>query len=350
MRKHHIIIASSIGLLGTGLLIWKIFSKPLASPDSILDDVDTQVTPHHETTSFPELTVGGAAITPAELQWEYDLHTVAPKFADSDDIFGLGAPSKDSPVDPVPLLEGPELRERVIATVTERKILYRYIAEKVKTFDLGDPSRFTQCLSEVNDVAAANPKFFQSGMSRQYLKSKLCEQAIIEQYLNDQFFKSIDVSQAEIASYYRTHERDFKRPLRAKFRQIVVAKEDLAQELRRQVKPSNFEELAKKHSIAPEAAQGGLLGPFSKEQLPTLFDIVFAMDIGEISGVIKSEYGFHIIMATERIAPKTLSLNEATPVIKSELYRGKKLATYQKWLITAMNAISVTTPASGLNQ
>jgi hypothetical protein len=350
MKKRHIVIITSVGLLSAGLIIWKVFSKPLPSPDSISDESETTKPLQHEAYQFPELTVGGATITPADLQWEYDLHTIAPKFADSDDSFGMAAPPKDTPHEPMPPPEGIELRERVIASVTERKILYRYIAEKAPNFDLDNPSRFTHCLAQVNDVAAANPEFFQSGKSRERLKSKLCEQSIIEQYLNDYVFKSVDVDPSEIASYYRTHEKDFKRPMRARFRQIVVAKEDLAHELKKETKPSNFAALAKKHSITPEAAQGGLLGPFSKEQLPTLFDIVFAMDIGEISGVIKSEYGFHIIMPTERLAPQTLSLAEATPVIKSELLRGKKLDTYQKWLTTAMNAVSVTSPATGINQ
>jgi peptidyl-prolyl cis-trans isomerase C len=351
MKTRHIVITLSIGLLGAGFLIWKIFSKPLASADSISSsESETTPQPNHEVYQFPELTVGESTITPADLQWEFDLHTVAPKFADSDDNFGLGPPPKVTLEEPIALPEGPELRERVIASVTERKILYQYIAEKVKNFDLSDPSRFTQCLAQVNDVAAASPDFFQSGKSRERLKSKLCEQSIIDQYLNDQVFKSVDVSPSEIASYYRTHEKDYKRPLRAEFRQIVVASESLAHEIRKEIKPSNFAVLAKKHSVTPEAAQGGHLGPFSKEQLPTLFDIVFAMNIGEISGVIKSDYGFHIIMPTARIAPQTLSLAEATPVIKSELLRGKKLSTYQKWLTTAMNAVSVTSPSTGINQ
>jgi peptidyl-prolyl cis-trans isomerase C len=133
-------------------------------------------------------------------------------------------------------------------------------------------------------------------------------------------------------------------------RQVVVAKEDLANELRKSIKQSNFSDLAKKHSITPEAANGGLIGPFSKEQLPTLFDIVFSMNAGDISGVIKSEYGFHIIMPVQKLPPQTISLTEATPEIRAELIRTKQLDAFQRWLNTAMNAISVTSPSSGIMQ
>ena len=131
---------------------------------------------------------------------------------------------------------------------------------------------------------------------------------------------------------------------------MVVAKEDQAGDIRKIIKQSNFSDLARKHSITPEAEKGGLIGPFSKEQLPTLFDIVFSMNTGEISGVIKSEYGYHIIMPVQKLPPQTLSYAEAAPEIRAELLRSKKLEAFQRWLNTAMNAISVSSPNTGLLQ
>lgn len=349
MKTRYTLVATIIVLLGIGFAIWKIFSKPLPTSDTIVEIEPGQSAQTTEKTNFQELIVGGKSISPGDLAWEMDLHTKIPQLPDQiDQIKDQKSPGEETTKQP-DVTESPELRERIVTSVIERKVLYQFIAEKAKGFDLSDPSRFTKCVAQVAEVTTANPDFFSSSISRERLKTKLCEQSIIEQYLEEHIFRPISVTGDEITSYYRTHEKNFKKPTRIKLRQIVLAKEDTASELRKEIKPSNFEYLARKHSITPEAEEGGLIGPFSKEQLPTLFDIVFSMDIGEISGVIKSEYGFHIIMPTERIPPQTLSLAEATPEIRAELLRTKKLDAFQRWLNSALNAISVTSPNSGIS-
>lgn len=340
IKKYGFAVLAMI-FFGVGVLLWKHFSKPLPIIDSLSDTEEPEAPTDSGVTSLPELTVGSLTITPDELKWELELHTIAPL---------LGEQKGQTGLDPITLpKEGEsELRDRVISAVLERKIAYLYITEKSKNFDPSDPSRFTKCLSMMADITKENPNFFATRKSRERLKNKLCEQSVIEQFLDERVFNSIVISSTDVASYYRTHEKEFKKPLRVTMRQIVVATEAEAQQLRKEAKPSNFAELARKHSIAPESVKGGLLGPFSKEQLPTLFDIVFSMGIGQISGVIKSDFGFHLIMPIERHPAQTLSLSEASPQIKAEFQRTKKLEAYQKWLGVAMNTIPVTTTPSGL--
>lgn len=334
-------------LIAAGFTVWKIFSKPLPTPDTLPELGSTTTTKPQSANEFQEIQVGGATILPGDFNWELELHTKVPNFEDSEDVFGIPKAPTSTPQPPIELEDGLELRERIVSAVIERKVLYRYIQDKARGFDLGDPSRFSKCLSEVQEVAQSNKEFFGPSASRERLKAKICEESIIQQYLEEQIFRPLSVSEAEIASYYRTHEKSYRKPTRVILRQVVVAKEELANEIRKNIKPSNFSELARKHSITPEGEKGGLMGPFSKEQLPTLFDIVFSMNSGEISGVIKSEYGYHIIMPVQKLPPQTLSYAEAAPEIRAELLRTKKLEAFQRWLNTAMNAISVTSPNTG---
>jgi hypothetical protein len=335
-------------LIVVGFCIWKFFSKPLPLPESLAEIPSSANSPSDNGVTFPELVVGGTNISPDDLRWEFELHTSLPKFEDSDETFGVPVPQDKSKPSPVIPPEGPELRERVISSVIERKILYTYIKDKTPGFNLNDPGRYTKCLAQVNDVSAASPEFFSKPKSRERIKTKLCEQSIIEQYLAEQLFGGLTATPEEVQSYYRRHEKDFKKPARVILRQIVVADEAKAHALRKEVKPSNFIALARQNSMAPEATNGGLVGPFSKEQLPTLFDIAFSLGIGEISGVIKSEYGFHIMMPIERFPPQTQPLAEVSDAIRNDLTRTKKMEIYQKWLNAAMNAVSVTSPSSGV--
>jgi parvulin-like peptidyl-prolyl isomerase len=71
---------------------------------------------------------------------------------------------------------------------------------------------------------------------------------------------------------------------------------------------ADFAELAKKHSEGPSGPKGGDLGFFSRDQMVKPFaEAAFALNPGEISGVVQTIYGYHIIKVEEKKGPQTLS-------------------------------------------
>ena len=116
------------------------------------------------------------------------------------------------------------------------------------------------------------------------------------------------MSADEVERYYTENLKKFEQPERVKIRQIVLPSEREAKRVRGKIKSNNFEELARKYSITPESEKGGLLGPFSKGQMPRVFDVAFSMRLGEVRGILKSTYGFHIIKIEEKMKPRKLSL------------------------------------------
>lgn len=85
--------------------------------------------------------------------------------------------------------------------------------------------------------------------------------------------------------------------------------------------PASFAELAKKYSQDPgSAAKGGDLGFFTRDAMVKQFsDAAFALKKGDISGLVKTEYGYHIIMVTDIKAPKQRSFDEMKPQIEADL-------------------------------
>jgi parvulin-like peptidyl-prolyl isomerase len=116
-------------------------------------------------------------------------------------------------------------------------------------------------------------------------------------------------------------------------RQIVVADgEEAIQILKRLKKGERFEKLAMEKSLGPEKLQGGDLGYFSQGERPSEFDCVFNMEVGAISEVIKSPYGYHIFKLEEKIEPRQIPFEEAKAGILQDLGQKRGEENYQKWL------------------
>ena len=89
--------------------------------------------------------------------------------------------------------------------------------------------------------------------------------------------------------------------------------------------PKSFEELAKQHSQDPgSAANGGDLGFFARNMMVKPFeDVVFQMKPEEISGLVETDHGFHIIKLSEIKPAKLVSFNEVKSQIEEEVKKDK---------------------------
>ena len=83
---------------------------------------------------------------------------------------------------------------------------------------------------------------------------------------------------------------------------ILVKDEKKASELRAKVNnPEEFAKMAKLHSSCPSSRKGGDLGWFGKGQMVAEFqNAAFSMEIGEISQPVKTQFGYHLIMVTDK--------------------------------------------------
>ena len=66
--------------------------------------------------------------------------------------------------------------------------------------------------------------------------------------------------------------------------------------------------------------------------MPAEFDQVFTMEVGAISGVIKSPYGYHIFKLEDKQGAREVPYGEARQGIVQELRKNKEEEEYQKWL------------------
>ncbi len=210
--------------------------------------------------------------------------------------------------------------EGIIVTPAEVESEYRKRNEKIKIDYIGfDPSKMITTLKatpeDLNTYFARNRGFY-----------NLPETRSVQLIVVDQVkvAATIPVSDAQLQNYYNSHLDQYRTPARVHARHILLSttnkpKDEVpkikaqADDLLKQLKGgANFEDLAKKYSQDPGSAQkGGDLGWVSRGQMVKNFeDSVFALKDKELSGVITTEYGFHIIQVLERQPPHLQTLDE----------------------------------------
>lgn len=172
------------------------------------------------------------------------------------------------------------------------------------------------------------------------------EQARIEYLVLDidAVRKTIRLNEADVRSYYEQNAARLSGPeeRRASHILISVAKDAPADE-RQQARakaeellgqarkaPESFAQLAKKHSQDPgSASNGGDLDYFGRGAMVKPFeDAAFVLKKGEISGVVESDFGFHIIRVTDIKAPKTKSFAELRTSLEEDLRNQQARAKY----------------------
>ncbi len=149
--------------------------------------------------------------------------------------------------------------------------------------------------------------------------------------------KSVKISDADLQSYYEQNKERFSIPEERRARHILIAVSKTASdseknearkkagELLAQLKvdPSRFAELAKTYSQDPGSAKnGGDLGFFTRGKMVKPFnDAVFSMKKGDISDLVQTDFGYHIINVTD-IKPAVIKpLAQVKDSVKQELKR-----------------------------
>lgn len=175
-----------------------------------------------------------------------------------------------------------------------------------------------------------NPKEFQ-----------VQEQAKVE-YVRlsvDDLLAKVEVNAEDVRKYYDEHPNDFGAPEERQAAHILItvaaaapqAEQDAArtraEKLLQQVRqnPAGFAELAKQNSQDPgSAANGGDLGFFGRGMMVKPFeDATFALKQDEISGLVKSDFGYHIIKLLAVKPARLLSFDEAQEGITNKLRQQK---------------------------
>lgn len=164
--------------------------------------------------------------------------------------------------------------------------------------------------------------------------------------INREIKSKIVVNEEDLKKIYQEKIKEFTDPVEVKLQQIFIpwprggtaeeiknTEEKVTTLWRRARQGEDFTELARNYSLGPEAKDGGLLGYFKKQELiPELEEVAFKMEVGEISEIIRSPHGFHILRLLERKGGTPKPFTEVAPKIREAKLQEEAEKKFQEWL------------------
>ena len=174
------------------------------------------------------------------------------------------------------------------------------------------------------------------------------ENLLMELYVRDLHEKQIGTTDAEVETYYKDHKKEYERPVEIVARHILVQTRPEAENvLKRIAAKEDFARIAREVSCDPvSAARGGEIGPFRKGDLVQEFEAaVFPLKNNEVSGIIETQFGYHIIKKVSQKPLPALSVEDAKMEIKKVLEKAK----FDSWLEQTKKKYKVTVDYSLLS-
>ena len=247
-----------------------------------------------------------------------------------------------------------QLREQVLEQTIRRHLL----DQKVKEANIVVTDE--EVINKITEIAAMQRepltleefknKMDQYGQSFDNVKADVRSGMARNKFMQAQWAGKINVTEEDAKKYYEENPKKFEQPEQVRVSNILIkplltdpnldlnvdpnedkakamAKaREKAEELLKQLKDgADFAELAKIHSNGPMAPQGGDIGFFSRGEMVTAFeDVAFKLEIGQISDVVETEYGYHIIKATDHKEASTIPFDQAKDKIILQLTQTKQ--------------------------
>jgi nitrogen fixation protein NifM len=231
-----------------------------------------------------------------------------------------------------------DLETRVLAAAEARDVMV-------------PPSTVEAAMQEIRSRYQSEEEFAddlaRNGLDETSFAAALERELKVEAVMEKVGTRAENVSDMDVELYYQYHPEQFRRPETRLVRHILITINDSIPENTRAAahkrideiatrlakEPQRFEEQALKHSECPTALDGGKLGDLPCGKLfPELDKALFELKAGEVSGVLESELGFHVLRCDAITEAGVLGYDQAKPHIRKLLEQKRKRACQQAWV------------------
>ncbi|MGA8282601.1 MAG: peptidylprolyl isomerase [Desulfobacterales bacterium] len=238
----------------------------------------------------------------------------------------------------VPDLQVPVLRNEILDSLIDQELLYQ---DSQKQHMQVDNKAVDEKYDEIKKRFKTEQEFKDAiakmGVTEAEIRSQLKKGLAIDELLKSKVVKDIQVTEEEAKKYYDEHTDQFKQAEQVKASHILIqvapdASDEKKAEAKKKIvavqeklkKGEDFAAVAKESSEGPSKSRGGDLGFFQRGQMDKSFeDAAFALELGKVSDVVETKFGYHIIKVEEKKPETTLAFSDEKDKIEQFLKQQK---------------------------
>jgi parvulin-like peptidyl-prolyl isomerase len=210
----------------------------------------------------------------------------------------------------------------------------------------------TDAINDMQKQRKISPEEFRKAMQREGItldayRKDIRDQLVRLKLIRRDIKSKVAVTDEEIGEYYRKHREDYDGKEAVRIRQILLllpkeenpaVKEKLRADAdaihKRLLNGEPFEPLSAKFSQGPAAAEGGDIGYIEKGMIHSeVEDAAFSLPLNQISGVIESSVGFHIVQVVDRRGAGIKAIENVREEIREKIDREKMEKKFGEWLV-----------------
>ena len=235
-------------------------------------------------------------------------------------------------------VERSQIKKQVLENLIARELLYQESQKKgIKVDQKEIEAQLTALKGRFPSEVEFKKALSTMNLTEAELRFQFERDLAIRKLLDDQIGGKSTVSEKESRAYYDSNLESFKKPEQVRASHILIKVDPGADEAKKaeartkieslQAKLKNGEDfgaLAKEYSEGPSGPKGGDLGFFGRGQMVKPFEeTAFTMKPGQVSGMVETRFGYHLIMVTERTPESTLSYEEVKDRLEQYLKQQK---------------------------
>jgi len=237
----------------------------------------------------------------------------------------------------------PERRDEIMRGALDQLVIYTLLSQESKARQIKiDESEIDQKVQQLRGQFPTQQAFDaalkERGLTLDALKHDARVDLSVTKLMDAEMGGEATATDAEAKEFYAKNPDKFQQPETVRASHILVrvdekadaaarkkARAEIDSVLKQAKSGADFAKLAQEHSQDGSAAQGGDLNYFPRGQMVPEFDkVAFELKPGQISGVVQTQFGYHIIKVTDRKPARTVPYEEASAQIKQFLTEQKK--------------------------
>jgi peptidyl-prolyl cis-trans isomerase C len=259
-------------------------------------------------------------------------------------VFKKRAAHKGGPLDDTALTT---VKNRILENLIDAEVLYQQSQkEGIKVDDQAINEQIKKMKKRFSDETAYKKAIERMHVSEKEFRTEIQRALAINQLIDTNVRQKITVTDEESKKYYNNNSNLFKQPEQVKISLIwikvtpddeeskkIQARKKIEMVQKKVKQGEDFGKLAKAYSEGPNAQREGAWGYLKRgKSADPIRDAAFALKVGEVSGIIETKSGYHLIKVNDKKPAGTTPYKEVIPMIERHLEKEKEKTEIQGYI------------------